>query len=222
MCFEHSVSPNKYTQDYALIRIDSSKIDTASFTCNAIDLGTQITPYQFTRLMFHNPGNCQTFKYPTNRPFKVQGIVPDEKMRRPTILDQNGDPCLVVMKRGNTTGLTVGRADDILSFVRNYYDNGNTKTSKEWAIYPYDSKSGPFSAKGDCGSGIVDCLGRLGSLLTGGNGPTDSSDVTYATPISFIIDSLKGNGYKVTLEATLMGVREETETYQEVNGSMGG
>ncbi len=107
------------------------------------------------------------------------------------------------MKRGNTTGLTVGRANDILSYVRNYYDNGDTQTSKEWAIFSYDNKSGPFSDKGDSGSGIVDCFGRLGGLLTGGDGVTESSDVTYATPISFILDSLKANGYKVTVEATL-------------------
>ena len=52
-------------------------------------------------------------KYPTNRLFKVQGIVPDEEMRCPAILDQNDDPCFIVMKRGNTTGLTIGRANDI-------------------------------------------------------------------------------------------------------------
>ncbi|RPA93384.1 hypothetical protein L873DRAFT_1815937 [Choiromyces venosus 120613-1] len=200
---EISDGPNKYTQDYALVKVDSSKIDAASFTANAIDLGTQIALEEFTRLMYPHHTNSHTFKYPTDRLFKVKGMVPDKEMRHPTIMDENDEPCLLVMKRGNTTGLTLGRANDILSFVRNYFDNGETKTSKEWAIYPYDNKSGPFSAKGDSGSGIVDCLGRLGGLLTGGNGRTDSSDITYATPISFIIDSLKDNGYKVTTEATL-------------------
>ncbi|RPA94254.1 hypothetical protein L873DRAFT_1939557 [Choiromyces venosus 120613-1] len=61
----------------------------------------------------------------------------------------------------------------------------------------------PFAAKGDSGSAIVDCLGRLGGLITAGGGLTDPSDITYATPISFIIGSLKANGYKVTTEATL-------------------
>ena len=59
------------------------------------------------------------------------------------------------MKRGNTTGLTIGRANDISSYVRNYYDNGDTQTSKEWAIYPYDNQSSPFSDKGDSGSAIT-------------------------------------------------------------------
>ncbi|GBE88164.1 predicted protein [Sparassis crispa] len=193
----------KYTQDYALVEIDSSKIDAASFTRNAIDLGNQIGPAEFARLMFPNPENRHAFEYPTNGLFKVQGIISDEEMRRPTILDQNDDPCLIVMKRGNTTGLTVGRANDILSYVRNYFDDGDTQTSKEWAIFSYDDKSGPFSDEGDSGSGIIDCLGRLGGLLTGGDGVTEYSNVTYATPISFILDSLKANGYNVTVEATL-------------------
>ncbi|KAF8503721.1 hypothetical protein F5888DRAFT_1631617 [Russula emetica] len=88
--------------------------------------------------------------------------------------------CLMVIKRGNTTGLTVGRANDICSHACNYYDCDKAETSKEWAIFTFDSRSGAFSAKGDSGSVIVD------GLLTGGAGATPSSDVTYATPISFL------------------------------------
>ncbi|RPB00457.1 hypothetical protein L873DRAFT_1827625 [Choiromyces venosus 120613-1] len=203
---EVGTCPNGYTQDYALIKIYSSKIDAASFTGNAINLGTQIAPDEFTCLMFPNSKNRNAFKYPTNCVFKVQGMVPDKEMRDPTIIDQNSEPCLLLMKRGNTTGLsglTLGRANDTLSFARNYFDNGETKTSKKWAIYPYDNKSGPFSAKGDCGSGIIDCLGRLGGLITAGGGLTDSSDTTYATPITLVIGSLEANGYNITSEATL-------------------
>ena len=94
-------------------------------------------------------------KYPTNCHFKVQDIVPNEEMRCPAMLDHNDDPCFIVMKRGNTTGLIVGRANDISSYVRNYYDNGDTQTSKEWTIYPYDNKSDRFSNKDDSGSAIT-------------------------------------------------------------------
>ena len=92
-------------------------------------------------------------KYPTNRLFKVQGIVPDEEMRCPAILDQDDDPCFIVMKCGNTTGRTIGCANNISSYVRN--DNGDTQISKEWAIYSYDNKSGLFSNKDDSGSAIT-------------------------------------------------------------------
>lgn len=58
-----------------------------------------------------------------------------------------------------------------------------------------------FSAKGDSGSGIIDGLGRLGGLLTGGDGGTNSgSNITYATPVSFILDTL---GLEATIEANL-------------------
>ena len=76
-------------------------------------------------------------------------------MRCPTILDQNDDPCFIIMKRSNTTGLIIGRANEISSYVRNYYDNSNTQTSMEWAIYLCDNKSGPFSNKDDSGSAIT-------------------------------------------------------------------
>lgn len=199
---ESAPSHQKFTQDYALIRIDKSKIDARNFTGNTIDLGTQMTTHEFTKLMYPHPANRHSFKFPTNRLLNVQGTISIDEMCNPTMLDENGDPCLIVLKRGNTTGLTLGRANNILSFVRNYFD-GILQTSTEWPIYPYNSKSGAFSDKGDSGAAVIDCCGRLGGLLTGGNGITDSGDITYATPISCIMDSLQQNKYYVTTEATL-------------------
>ncbi|KAG0123145.1 hypothetical protein HOY82DRAFT_511576 [Tuber indicum] len=197
------VPPNEYTQDYAVIRIDSTKIDSTNFIGNAIDLGTEIDQHNFTRLMFPNPKNQHSFKYPPNRLLKVRDIITDSEMRSPQILDENGNQCILVMKRGSATGLTLGRANNIVSFVRNYFNQSDPLTSKEWAIYPYNNRSGPFSARGDSGSAIVDYKGRLGGLITGGSGLTDSTDITYATPVSFILDSLKSHRYNVTVEATL-------------------
>ena len=55
-------------------------------------------------------------EYPTNR-LKVKVVIPNEAMRCPAILDQNDDPCFIIMKRGNTTGLTIGHANDISSWT---------------------------------------------------------------------------------------------------------
>jgi hypothetical protein len=74
----------------------------------------------------------------------------------------------MVIKRGRTTSLTVGRANNVFSFTRRYF--GDSRVSKEWAILPFDSKSGAFSEKGDSGSVVVDGAGRIGGLLTGGSG----------------------------------------------------
>ncbi|KAN0109281.1 hypothetical protein V8E52_009465 [Russula decolorans] len=54
-------------------------------------------------------------------------------------------------------------------------------------------KSGAFSAKGDSGSVVVDGAGRIGGVLTSGGGDTDSSDVTYVTPIDFVLKTIRGN-----------------------------
>jgi hypothetical protein len=96
--------------------------------------------------------------------------------------DKNGDPCIIVLKRGRTTGLTVGRGNNVFSYIRRYI-----------AILPFDSKAGDFSAKGDSGSVVVDGAGRIGGLLTGGGGDTDSTDVTYVTPINFVLKTIRSN-----------------------------
>ncbi|KAK0442869.1 hypothetical protein EV421DRAFT_551705 [Armillaria borealis] len=186
-------SSEGYTEDWAVIEIDASKVNVSNFNGNAIDLGTHISASKFTRMMYPNPKNPRSFMYPVDRLLRLQGTIPDEEMRHPPALDLNGDPCLMVIKRGNTTGLTVGRANNICSFAR-YYEDDKAETSKEWAILPFDSKSGAFSAKGDSGSVIIDGLGRIGGFLTGGAGAMPSLDITYATPISFLLKRMQDNG----------------------------
>ncbi|KZT04518.1 uncharacterized protein LAESUDRAFT_298724 [Laetiporus sulphureus 93-53] len=185
-----------YTEDWAVIEIDASKVDASNFDGNAIDLGTRIPVYEFARMMHPNPRNAPSFEYPGDRLLRLKGTIPDEEMRHPTALDQNDEPCLVVIKRGITTGLTVGHANNICSYARNY-DNDNAKISKEWAILPQDCKSGAFADKGDSGSVIVDALGRIGGLLTSGAGATPSADVTYATPISFLLKRMQDNALHI-------------------------
>ncbi|KAF8329369.1 uncharacterized protein EI90DRAFT_3017168 [Cantharellus anzutake] len=40
--------------------------------------------------------------------------------------DVNGEECLIVVKNGNATDVTIGRATGIESFVREYNDCGNS------------------------------------------------------------------------------------------------
>jgi hypothetical protein len=96
----------------------------------------------------------------------------------------------MVIKRGLKTGLTVGRANNIISYTRKYFEGIPPKDSKEWSIVGYD-KSRAFSEKGDSGAAIVDGQGRIGGLLTGGAGIKTSLDITYATPISFIMNQIR-------------------------------
>ncbi|KAK0497408.1 hypothetical protein EDD18DRAFT_1384333 [Armillaria luteobubalina] len=161
-----------YIQDVAVINIDSSKIDPSSFAGNVTDLGTKFSPHVLTSMMCPNPKNSHNFEYPGDRLLSLQGTIKDEELRRPTMYDQNDERCIIVLKRGKT-----GRANNIFSYF----------------ILPYDNKSGASSAKGDSNSVIVDGAGRIGGLLTGGAGITDSLDVTYATPIGFVLKTIRAN-----------------------------
>ena len=145
--------------------------------------------------MFPRTDATMTFKYPCDRILELQDIMQEDQMHNPDMLDHNGEPCLLVIKNGNTTGLTIGRATGIFSFVREYFLNGTHQTSMEWAILPYDNKSGVFAAPGDSGSIIADAHGRIGGLLTGGAGNMESSDITYATPFFWLLQCIKNNGF---------------------------
>ncbi|KAG9019614.1 hypothetical protein FRB90_012460 [Tulasnella sp. 427] len=203
-----SVSSEGYTVDWAVIEIDASKIDKGNFKGNAIDLGTLIPVGEFVRMICPNYMNDRTFKYPAFRNLKLQGTIPYDEMRSPRALDQYGKPCLMVVKRGYGSGLTVGRANNFFSYVRSYMDDGSVQTSKEWAILPRDSKSRSFAEQGDSGSVIVDGSGRIGGLLTGGAGDPDDLDITYATPIDFLLKSMEQNGlYKPNINPCLDSTR---------------
>ncbi|KIO04582.1 hypothetical protein M404DRAFT_82094, partial [Pisolithus tinctorius Marx 270] len=109
------------------------------------------------------------FKFPLDRLLPLVGTITDKLMHAPDMWDLDGEPCLLVVKNGNATGITIGRANGVFSIVREYsMDMTINQTSMEWAIINYDSKSDVFSGPGDSGSIIADLHGRIGGLLTGG------------------------------------------------------
>ena len=121
---------------------------------------------------------------------KVKGVVKEDEIRQPKQLDEDGEECLIVIKNGMATGVTFGRANGIESFVRKY-DNGVKGTSMEIAVYPYNHRSGAFSAQGDSGSIVVDGHGRIVGMITGGAGVTESTDVSYLTPYFWLDERIK-------------------------------
>ena len=103
---------------------------------------------------------------------------------------------MLVVKSGNATGTTLGRANGVFSIVRDYFtDMSVNQTSMEWGILNLDSKSEVFSEPGDSGSIIADVRGRIGGMLTGGSGRTKSSDMSYATPFWWLLQRIKANGF---------------------------
>ena len=144
------------------------------------------------RKMLPHPEFCTSLKYPYQGLLQLH-IVKEDELRHPTMLDANGEKCIIVVKNGNTTDVTIGRATDIESFVREYDDNGIHSTSIQIAIYPYSQKDGVFSNPGDSGSVIADANGGILTILTGGAGQpeTDDFDVTYAAPYYWVHERIK-------------------------------
>ena len=132
--------------------------------------------------MHPHPEGQSDFNYPLGGLLQVKGVVKEAELRSPKQLDANGEECLLVVKNGKTTGVTIGRVTGIESVIREYGEYGLKRTSREVAVYPYSHKDGAFSAPGDSGSIVVDGEGRLVGLLTGGSGTTESTDVTYIMP----------------------------------------
>ena len=131
------------------------------------------------------------FKYPEERQLKLQGMVSQDDIRNPITKDHSGDRCRYVIKHGLTTLTTIGRATGFESFVRRYFANGGKWNSVEAVVFPYDNDSGPFSRSEDSGSIIVDALGRFFVLLTGGTGKTESSYITFGTPMHWLWQVIK-------------------------------
>jgi hypothetical protein len=155
-------------------------------------IGGEMTPGEFTRRCFTRGNDNWSFRYPYDRLLPLSGTISDEQMRHPDMWDSDKEPCLLVTKRGNATGTTLGRANGVFSVVRkNQLDMSAGQTSMEWAILPYGIESDPFSAPGDSGSIIADIRGRIGGMLTGGSGDAESSDVTYATPWWWLLEQIQ-------------------------------
>jgi hypothetical protein len=163
-----------------------------------------MTPAEFTVKCFpRGSGDVDyqwVFEYPHDRLLPLISIMnEDDLMRNPDMRDSNGEPCMLVVKNGNTTGTTLGRANGVYSIVREYFRLDMTvhRTYLEWGIINYDSKSGGFSEPGDSGAIIADIRGRVGGMITGGAGMSETkcSDMTYATPFWWLLERIRANGF---------------------------
>jgi hypothetical protein len=199
-----------YTQDVAVIAIEPSKIDPDSFKGNVIDLGNKYTPEVLTPMMRPNHRDFPAFVFPGDRLLKLRGTIKEDEMRNPNVDNWSWCNSILVLKRGGATGLTVGRALNYFAYARKYIgDNDDTIVSKEWAVIPHrDDKSTVFSAPGDSGSAVVDGAGRIGGIITSGCGHSDEyeshTDVTYVTPIDFVMEVIRG--YKPLANAYIESV----------------
>ncbi len=167
-----NVGEEGFMEDWAVVEIDDAKVDSTNFVGNVIDPGTTVPMNEFIDRMYQHPSNPHSFNYPGNRLLKFYNTIPDEETWKPSegVVDHNNDPCIMVMKRGYASDLTIGCLNSIRSFTRFYFKGQPGQMSKAVAILPRNSNSGAFSKPGDSGSAVVDGKGRLAGLLTGGSG----------------------------------------------------
>jgi len=153
---------------------------------NCLYSGTEIEAPEFVNKMYPRTDAQSGFKYPPERLLELRGILTEDRMRHPDAKDHNGENCLYVIKRGLSTLTTIGRATGSFSYAREYFANQTHQDSIQWAILAYDNDSGTFSKGGDSGSMIASGTSEFGGLLTGRSGKTESSDITYATPMFWL------------------------------------
>lgn len=116
---------------------------------------------------------------------QLQDHVPEEEFRNPQNYDVHNVKTLLAVKNGGSTGTTFGRVNGLESITCHYPEHGKALRALEYIVLGYDaakSKNDKFSDLGDSGSFVAGRDGRLIGQITGGAGPTDSTDMTYVTP----------------------------------------
>jgi hypothetical protein len=81
----------------------------------------KLTPDEFTVKCYPRGDGNWEFEYPDDRLLPLIGLITDELMRTPDMWDSDGEPCLMVVKNGNATDTTLGRANGVFSIVRSYF-----------------------------------------------------------------------------------------------------
>ena len=129
-------------------------------------------------MFYPHSGGRTTFKWPTNHQLRINGCVTCELLAVPNCFDSKGEPCLIVMKDGNTTDLTVGCYAGLEAYL---CDNLGIQFI-ELTIYNYNKQSSPFSNKGGSGLLVFDGEGHMVGILHTGMLKGGSQHVTFATP----------------------------------------
>ncbi|TFK74186.1 hypothetical protein BDN72DRAFT_104242 [Pluteus cervinus] len=182
-----------FAEDWALVELDRTKFDWDAFRGNVVHIRStaRLHPVDFMRKMYPDTETHAKMSYPGGSLMQLRDFVKDGELRSPTMLDKNGEECLIVVKNGAGTGVTLGRTTDIQAFIREYKDNVIQSTSMAIPIYSYSFEDGDFSGPGDSGAVIADANSRIVGMLVGGTGNIDFTDVTYALPYHFLDERIK-------------------------------
>ncbi|KAF8581118.1 hypothetical protein K439DRAFT_1354990, partial [Ramaria rubella] len=201
-----STGDNRFTEDWAIVELDRNKFNWNAFPGNAIAIDHRTKFFDKFRKMYPDPETRGNFNCPFDGLMKLRDFVKDGELLHPTLLDKNGEECIIVIKNGAATGLTLGRGTGIESFVREYEDNAIYTTSMAIAVYAYGHEDGAFSEPGDSGAVVDDAHSRIVGMIVGGAGKNDLTDVTYVTPYHFLHECIK----KVFPDSHLYPIPDQT------------
>ncbi|KAG9501873.1 hypothetical protein J7337_007571 [Fusarium musae] len=203
-----SSSPARF-RDWVLIELDQKKHQTlVKEFGNTVPetLSPVFMEPQFMLWDYFNPGRKRTIcLVPGAHIYTQTGVMPEAEMRCPdfgfavpgkTVV---GEDFTRICMYGSASGARHGVNNTARSVRRIIGDF--LIVSEEWCIL--DSieceKREPFSRQGDSGASVMGDDGRVAAILTSGaqGGNQGMHHVSYATPIEWLLDDIRGHGYDV-------------------------
>jgi hypothetical protein len=115
------VGEESATKGWALVEMNPSAISQLNCIGNVIDVRS-MSDIDMAKAMQPRPSNVTSFKQLADGLLRLTGMVSDQEMATPHLqdLDHDLDPVIMVIKNGSTSGLTVGRLNNIRSCNRHY------------------------------------------------------------------------------------------------------
>ncbi|KAF5686367.1 hypothetical protein FCIRC_2923 [Fusarium circinatum] len=197
----------KRIRDWALVELSQE-----NFTTSLSDLTNKVPVTQLFRDGFKEHKDTVTHGalLPVNTSPEVKigpDLISEAELENASVSGIADQQRLVVVKFGCSSGVTFGHSNSIRSVVRHPHPPGAATTdgivSNHWCIVGVERKA-PFSIGGDSGACIFDLRGRIGGIVTAGLAASDKPnpdgfDVTYATPMQWLLEDIARHGYDVDL-----------------------
>ncbi|KAL6353970.1 hypothetical protein LRP88_02030 [Fusarium phalaenopsidis] len=187
------IGKDGWLSDWALIELHQDKFERplGSLT-NQILMDS--LPSETTELAYAMQPDADPRLFEKESELSLRGIITEASMMKQSDTEARYVSGLVVAKLGGASNLTLGCPNEVISVIRRPFGDG--KPSEEWCIVSID-EGGKFSKPGDSGACVFDLNGRIGGMITSGNGKDSAQDITYATPMERLLRDIEASGFKV-------------------------
>lgn len=124
-----------WTRDWALVELDTRRYPSA-LTGNLIsevDLRSSDIDNDEERLVSllnPHPKSQAKFTWPEDGLLRIAGTIPVKEIINPTMLDNNGEECILVGMHGAVTGLSWGKPSELVSTIRDCMPDGGSITTR--------------------------------------------------------------------------------------------